>query len=289
MDILPKPFIKIPGGKRRLASKIIENFPQNFGTYYEPFLGGAAIFWELYKQNSFGKAVLSDTNPELILTYTEIKANPETVLATLKVHDLEHKKRLGESKELAKEYYYKIRSLEMDENFTGAAKAARMIYLNKTCFNGLYRVNKQGKFNVPFGSYKNPKIYDSENLLAVQEALKKATILNHDFEDILNGVQPTDCVYLDPPYYPLSKTSAFTNYTKEGFSLEDQVRLSETMCRLQKKDIFVLQSNSDTPEIRELYNWAYIKEVKVRRNINSKGNKRGPINELFICTKKFKE
>ena len=180
-----------------------------------------------------------------------------------------------------KDYYYRIRALDAT-TLSEVERAARMIYLNKTCYNGLYRVNRSGQFNVPFGSYKHPTICDADNLRAASHVLQSANILLGDYRMCLETAQAGDFIYLDPPYYPLSKTSSFTSYTQDGFTADDQARLAQTVRDLHKRGCYILQSNSDAPLIRDLYADFRIETIPANRAINSKADKRGPINELVI-------
>jgi DNA adenine methylase len=290
MNNVPKPILKYAGGKSKLVSTILDILPKKINAYYEPLCGGAAVFFALYRENRLKhRAILGDTNYDLVITYNAIRNKPSLVAKYLKEYANEHHYRLKEEGlEYAKEYYLRIRATPM-EMLSDEGVAARMIYLNKTCFNGLYRVNKSGKFNVPFGSYKNPKIYDEQNLLAVAEALNQANIYKSDFEKLMRdaGSAKNSVCYIDPPYIPLSVTSNFTNYTSDGFGLDDQKRLVKCAKKLREKGVFVLLSNSDTDITRELYKDFYIKEVKVGRSINSKGDKRGKVGELLICGEKI--
>ena len=180
-----------------------------------------------------------------------------------------------------KDYFYEVRA-QIKEDLTPVQRAARFIFLNKTCFNGLYRVNSKGKFNVPFGKYKNPKICDEEGLRSASLALKETIVDNKDFEELLKKANTTDFIYFDPPYQPLNETSSFTSYTAKKFDKAEQKRLSKTYARLAEKGCFVMLSNSDTPLIRELYKDFYIHEVQANRAINRNGDGRGKITELLI-------
>ena len=255
----PKPFVKWAGGKRQIIKVLKENIPETFNRYIEPFVGGGALLFELLPSN----AIINDINSELINTYLVIKDNVERLIESLK----EHKNN--------ENYYYKIRDLNPSE-LSKIERASRFIYLNKTCFNGLYRENSKGKFNVPFGKYKNPKILDEENLRAVSFYLcnNNIKIYNKDYKEICELAKKGDFVYLDPPYYPINKTSSFTKYTKYDFTEKDQIELSEVFKSLDKKGCFVMLSNSNTDFIKELYKDFYILEVEAGRYINCKGNLR---------------
>lgn len=271
-----KPIVKWAGGKRQLLGVLEEHFPKQFGSYYEPFLGGAAVFFRLVSTRPPFRAVLSDINQELIVTYNVIKDRIDELISLLK----DHKKNYNAS---PKDYFYKIRA---SEPFSELDQTARLIFLNKTCFNGLYRVNSKNKFNVPFGRYRNPAICDEENLRLVHKALNvsKANIICTDFRKIAEQVQPGDFVYFDPPYQPVNSTSNFTSYTKDGFTFEDQKDLAELALSLHERRCHVLISNSDVPEIRSLYknDCFRIRQVSANRFINSKANLRTGHTELVI-------
>lgn len=281
---MPKPFVKWAGGKRFLENRILDILPNKIETYYEPFVGGGAIFFALAKQKRFKKAVLSDTNEELIIAYKAIRDAVGGVIDHLNTLREEY---MTKGKE---QYYYKVREMDRDERFKDlplSARCARLIFLNRTGFNGLYRVNRRGFFNVPHGKYKNPKILDADNLRKVSEALQGANIGVADFEQATYSVEKGDCIYVDPPYWPVGEGS-FTAYTSGGFDSTDHVRLARLMQRLKGRGAFVLQSNSDVPQVRELNKSMYITEVLVPRRINAKGSDRGAVKELLICTHKVK-
>lgn len=266
-----KPFLKWAGGKRQLLSVISENFPEHIDTYYEPFLGGGAVFF--YK--AFDKCVVNDYNEELINCYKVIKDSQEELIKEL------------DGYENTSEFFYEIRNLDRAENYkkiSSIKRAARIIYLNKTCFNGLYRVNSSGYFNVPFGGYKNPTYIDKDNIREISKYLNTANvkIMSGDFSVCLKSCKQGDFVYLDPPYHPLTKTSAFTSYSKDGFTEKDQERLKETLDELNKKNVKWLLSNSCADFIKNLYKDYTIIEISAKRSINSNGEKRGAIKEVLI-------
>ncbi len=272
-----QPFVKWVGGKRGLLEQIIPFIPKKFNNYHEPFVGGGALFFELFSKGVLDnkKVYLSDINAELINVYKVVKEEPKGLIKNLKKYKEKHNK----------EFYYKIRSLDRDKSYQKLSpleKAARFIYLNKTCFNGLYRVNKKGFFNTPIGSYKNPNIADEETILNASEALQNAIIKEQSFEKVLESAQKNDFVYFDPPYYPLNETSNFTSYDSNTFLENEQIKLYEVFDNLAKKEVFVLESNSDTPFIKELYKNCEINFVQANRFINSKANKRGKIGEVLI-------
>ncbi|WP_456479545.1 DNA adenine methylase [Nautilia sp.] len=272
-----KPFIKWVGGKRGVLSQILPYVPKKFNNYFEPFVGGGALFFELYNLGLLKnkKVYLFDKNEELVNAYKVVKSNPFGLIEKLKEFENKH----------SKEFYYEIRETDRKENFKNfdpVLRAARFIYLNKTCFNGLYRVNKKGYFNVPIGRYKNPKICDEEAILSASGALKNATVKASDFSEVLNYAEKGDFVYFDPPYYPLNKTSNFTSYTDGGFLEEEQRRLYEVFEKLSQKGVYVLESNSDTEYIKNLYKKYEINFVNVNRLVNSKAGGRGKIKEILL-------
>lgn len=271
-----KPFVKWAGGKNGLINSLISFIPKNFNSYFEPFVGGGALFFYLKNLNILNskKIYLNDKNAELINAYKQIKINPNKLLEELEILKNNH----------SKEYFYKIRNLDRDFDFYSLSevfRAARFIYLNKTCFNGLCRYNAKGNFNTPMGSYKNPKIYDKDLIFSVHEVLKNVSITNKDFEVVSLKVKKGDFIYFDPPYYPLNKTSSFVSYT-DNFSADEQIRLYKLFKMLDCEGIKVLQSNSNTDFIKELYKDFEIIEVISKRAINCKGDKRGKITELII-------
>ena len=277
MSIQYKPFIKWVGGKRGLLDQILPLFPNEFENYHEPFLGGGALFFELFSQGKLKdkKVFLSDINSELINVYTVVKSMPYELIENLKHYKQEH----------SKEFYYKVRELDRKENYNELSeleKATRFIYLNKTCFNGLYRVNKKGYFNTPIGSYKNPNISDIDTILNASEALQYATLKHQPFKEIVNSVKENDLVYFDPPYYPLNDTSSFTSYDSNCFLENEQFELFEVFDKLADKKAKVIQSNSDTDFIKDLYKRFDINIVNANRFINSKSSGRGKINEILI-------
>ncbi|MCG9893478.1 MAG: DNA adenine methylase [Thermosynechococcaceae cyanobacterium MS004] len=266
LPIPPRPFLKWAGGKSRLIVQYQPFLPQAFDTYYEPFLGGGALFFYLRPQ----RAVLSDINPELVNVYTCVRDRVEELIEQLTHHAAHH----------GQDYYYQMRA-ETPE--PPVARAARLIYLNKTCFNGLYRVNAQGQFNVPMGRYSNPKICDRDLLQAASEALQSATIVQRSFHQILEAnITPQDFVYFDPPYQPLSVTSNFTGYSRDAFTAAHQIQLRDIFAQLAQHQVQVLLSNSDCPFIRELYQDFPIQTIHAARAINVHAQKRGKINEVLV-------
>lgn len=275
IDTKPKPFVKWVGGKRQLLKQFRElglyppeAFNPMTSTYYEPFVGGGAVFFDLLPKN----AKLSDLNNELVITYNVIKSSVDELIESLQKHIYN------------KEYYLKVRA-EKVEDLSEIEVASRFIFLNRTGFNGLYRVNKRGQFNVPFGRYSNPIICDEDNLRRVSDALRDTTITHQDYKNVLETARSGDFIYFDPPYYPISITSSFTSYTAEGFLEKEQTELRDTFVKLHEKGCFVMLSNSDTPFINKLYsglNGITINKITAGRAINSKGTGRGKITEVLI-------
>ncbi|MBN3948052.1 MAG: DNA adenine methylase [Nostoc sp. NMS7] len=266
----PRPFLKWAGGKSRLIQQYIPYFPKSYKNYYEPFLGGGAVFF--YLQPS--AAILTDINAELINTYCCVRDHVEELIYILKEHKIRHDK----------DYYYSVRN---NSGGTNIEKAARIIYLNKTCFNGLYRVNSQGKFNVPLGRYENPNICH-ENLLRVASvALSHAEIQQADFTKVLNhATSSDDFVFFDPPYHPISETSYFTAYSQNCFSKKDQELLRDTCAELASRGVKVMVCNSDSEFIRKIYTEINFEtsKIKAARSINSNIKNRGMIDELLITS-----
>ena len=274
-NVLAQPFLKWAGGKRQLLPTLKQFQPRKYTQYYEPFVGAGAVLFSLQPQ----KCVINDTNTELINCYRVIKENPEELLALCQQHQEQN----------SKEYYYKLREQDRSNDFKNLAaveRAARIIYLNKTCFNGLFRVNSSGQFNVPYGNYSNPIIADPDVIRAVSAYLNqsKVEILEGDFEQAVARAKKGAFIYFDPPYHPLSETSSFTGYSRDGFGEEEQKRLKKVCDELADKGCQVLVSNSATSFIRDLYDdLRYkIEAVKANRAINAVGSKRGRINELLV-------
>ncbi len=262
-----RPFVKWAGGKGQLLAQLEPYVPPFFNRYYEPFLGGGAMFFHLQPED----ALISDSNSDLMNAYEVVRSNVEELIAALAQH------RNDEA------YFYSVRSQDPAQ-LSHVEQAARFIYLNKTCYNGLYRVNRQGQFNVPFGKYASPLICDERVLRGASEVLGSTELLTADFEEALREADHHDFVYLDPPYDPLSHTSRFTSYTQDGFDERDQERLANVIRELYERGVFVLLNNSDTPFIRELYADFNIAIASAKRAINSNGDGRGAINELVITT-----
>ena len=259
-----------------MLTPICERLPAQMQTYYEPFAGSAAVFFRLAAEGRFKKAVISDKNPELVQLYRTVQKDVEGLITALKT--LTH----------SKDDYYAIRAWKPTE-LEPSLRAARLIYLNRAGYNGLYRVNRSGQFNVPFGSYKNPKICDEDRLRSAAKALKKAKILHADFEKAIEGAEAGDAIYFDPPYVPMSKTASFTAYHSDPFLELEQNRLGVLLKSLAKKKIPFLLSNSDTAETRELYQGHLIESIQVSRPINSRATGRGAVSELLVQAKPSKK
>lgn len=267
------PFLKWVGGKRQIMPLIVECLPKNISkyTYTEPFIGGGALLFHLQPQN----AIINDFNTELINVYEVIKNDLENLIADLKKH------------ENKADYFYEIRGLDRTKQFeklTKVERASRVIYLNKTCFNGLYRVNNSGEFNTPFGRYKNPNIVNEPTLKAVNKYLNNNNIslINGDYELVLKEATEKSFIYLDPPYHPLAEGSNFTGYIQGGWNMYDQIRLREACDNLNARGIKFLLSNSASDFILEQYSNYNIKIIQANRAINSDGAKRGEVNEVLI-------
>ena len=267
-QLSPKPFVKWVGGKRSILHEILPRLPKKFRGYYEPFVGGGALYFALV--DTLGKSTLVDLNQELILSYRAIKHSPRELIKSLQQHARNH----------SEEYYYYQRGRKPRSYIE---TASRFIYLNKTCFNGLYRVNKKGVFNTPLGAYKNPNIVQTDTLLSCSESFKNVTIQCGDFESI--DPKRGDFVYFDPPYYPIDGTS-FTEYSKEDFTAADQERLHNFALRLRSKGVHVMLSNSKTIFIKKLYKENIFKKhiIQAPRFVNSKADGRRKVDEFLITT-----
>ena len=268
-----QPFTKWTGGKRQLLPIIKELMPETYNDYYEPFIGGGALFFDIAPKN----AVINDFNAELINCYQQIKDNPQELIEILKVHQEYN----------SKEYYLDLRSADRDERIdmmSEVQRAARILYMLRVDFNGLYRVNSKNQFNVPYGRYKNPKIVDENLVSTISTYLNnnQIEIKKGDFEKAVLDVQPGDFVYFDPPYIPLSETSAFTSYTHEGFSYDEQVRLRDTFKKLSDTGAYVMLSNSSSFLVEELYRDFNIHYVEATRTNGAKSSSRGKISEIIV-------
>lgn len=284
----PEPFVKWAGGKSQLLKVFSMLYPRRFKTYYEPFLGGGAVFFDLYAKRRISRAVLSDLNADLMNLWAAIRENVDELISQLealrrKVND--------------RDFYYERRrefnSIKLRENFLeepDIRKASLLIFLNKTCYNGLYRVNAKGEFNVPFGRYRNPQLFDEANLRAVHQALKdrdRIRLLCTDFQDAVKDAEKGDFIYFDPPYQPIGKTANFTEYTAGGFGPDEQKRLAEVFRNMDEHGCLLMLSNSSKREFLEplykpYFEKGYVLEVKAARAISSIGSKRGPVKEFVI-------
>lgn len=267
-----KPILKWVGGKGALIKQLKPLMPVSYNNYIEPFIGGGAVLLNLKPK----KAYVNDYNDELINLYEMIKRKPDELIIDLKKHINEEN------------YFYQIRSLDRDpkvyNQLTNVEKASRIVYLNKTSYNGLYRVNSRGELNVPFGRYKNPNFCDEKNIHELSEYFNKNDIKfsTGDFEKVLINIKEGDFVYIDSPYYPISETSSFTGYQANGFSTQDQKRLKKFCDKIDKKGAFFMASNSSCEFIKELYSDYCIDTIYARRSINSKASGRGAIEEVVI-------
>ncbi len=270
---LVSPILKWVGGKRQLLDYITPLIPK-CSTYYEPFVGGGAVLFA--KQPK--KAIINDSNSELINVYKVIKSNPEELIHKLIVHK-EHN---------CEDYFYEIRALDRDkdtfDSLSDIDKAARIIYLNKTCYNGLFRVNSSGEFNAPWGKYKNPNIINGTTINALNKYLNKANVIIKcgDYKDALRGIRKGAFVYLDPPYFPISSSSSFTGYTAAGFGEEEQIALKKQCDLLDRRGVKFLLSNSSCKFIEDLYSEYIITKVGAKRAINAKPDKRGEVDEVLV-------
>lgn len=273
---MSKPIIKWVGGKRQLIEQIKKYMPKEFNKYFEPFIGGGALFFELNKENS----IINDFNPELTNMYEIIKTKPYDLIKDLKKH------------KNTEYYYYKIREMDRKDSYkklSRVKKASRLIFLNRTGYNGLYRVNSKGQNNVPFGKYSNPLIVDEENILSCNKRLQTTTILTGDFENIKSYIKQGDFIYLDPPYVPVSDTANFTSYTSQGFDSNMQIRLKEFCDYINSIGAYFMLSNSYTELILSLYKDYTIKIVEANRALNCKASGRGKVNEVLIFNYKVKD
>ena len=269
------PLLKWAGGKRQLRSELTRRLPERWGTYFEPFIGGGALLVELTNMDRLDRAVIGDKNPELVNLYRVVKEDPEGLFRAL----LDEKFRNDEES---------YRSLKAEFNtLIGTRKhpverAALLVYLNKHSYNGLWRVNRKGYYNVPFGKYSRLSLPSNQSLLKFSRMLGNVTLMHADFEQVVRTAKREDFVYFDPPYHPLSKTACFTDYTTGGFSFDDQERLARAFRRLSDKGALLMLSNSSTPEIKDLYEGFAIHTVSAKRFINCKGEKRGGAVELIV-------
>ena len=264
-----RPVLKWAGGKGQLLPVLLARLPESFAAYHEPFVGGGALFFALASQGRVGPAFLSDANSSLIDVYLGLQIAVDAVIAALRGHVYD------------RDHYYAVRALN-PADLSLPERAARIIYLNKTCYNGLYRENRAGQFNVPFGRYANPTICDEPNLRAAAAVLHGVDIACRPFTTVLDIAQPGDFVYFDPPYDPLSPTANFTGYDRRGFGPDDQRRLRDVFAELGRRGVRAMLSNSDTPFIRELYAGFPLEQVFVGRAVNSKVEGRGKVAEVIV-------
>ena len=272
----PKPFVKWVGGKRQLMHELENSFPKKFGTYHEPFLGGGAVMFNLLTKDPLLSCNVSDFNSDLILAYVTIRDKVGKLIESLENHSKNYHKD-------SVEYYYHIRKQEPKQQIE---KVSRLLFLNKTCFNGLYRVNKKGQFNVPLGRYTNPNIVNKENLTAVSKILQseKIKISCRDFEAVLDDAKKGDLVYFDPPYQPVSSTANFTSYTHRDFTEDDLERLADLGDQLNSKGCHVLLSNSNSKTVKDFFSKKHwkISSIDANRAINSNAQKRTGHKEIII-------
>lgn len=268
------PFLKYAGGKRQLLPSLIDAIPEtDFGAYYEPMVGGGAFFFEMFNRGWIGKARIGDINRELVTTYCAIRDNVERVIEKLREYENEAS------------MFYAVREqrpfddADMQDK---ASIAARMIFLNRTAFNGMYRVNRHGQFNVPFGNYKNPTICDEARLRAAADALQGIRITCENFDEVVAYADENDFVYFDPPYIPISPTANFVGYTAGGFGMEDHEHLALVFEELIERGVYCLLSNADVPWVHDRFAEFEIVCVKAKRAINSDGTKRGPVREVIV-------
>jgi DNA adenine methylase len=275
VNVTARPFLKWVGGKSQLLNELTRRLPSTFRRYYEPFLGGGALFFHLYSRGLLlHGAVLSDLNPELIDTYRAVRDHTDELIRLL--NELQP---YGSDSDT----FYQIRSWDRQPGFAQrplVERAARTLFLNRTCYNGLYRLNSKGQFNAPFGRYRRPRLVDVANLRAAARALQPVELRVADFTAVLDTAHPTDLIYFDPPYVPLSGTSSFTAYTGSGFDHHAQLRLAETFRALAERGCNLLLSNSNTELSRSLYQ-ARCDIVLAGRRINCVAGRRGPVEELI--------
>lgn len=274
--VAARPILKWAGGKARLVSMILERLPERIETYREPFVGGGAVFFALAARKRFRRAVLCDLNADLVGVYRGVKRNVSGVVELLREYDRRH----------SKQTYYETRDID-PATLDLIERAARIIYLNKTGYNGLYRVNQSGRFNVPFGRYKNPAICDEQRLRAAARALRGVKLDVADFEEACEEATAGDAVYFDPPYVPRSRTANFTAYHSEAFGEREHERLARVFRRISRRKVAAVLSNSDTPATRELYEERsfHVGTVMVARPINSKSGARGGVPELLVTNR----
>jgi len=268
-NLAVRPILKWAGGKTQLLSQFQEYLPQphEYNAYHEPFFGGGALFFHIQPRQAF----LSDLNEELINVYKIVRDNVEELIMSLGKHKNEE------------EYYYLLRSKD-PKKMSKLERASRFLFLNKTCYNGLYRENRKGQFNVPFGRYKNPDFVNKEGLRAASKVLQNAVLEVGDFSQVLDRAEPGDFIYFDPPYHPVTTTANFTDYTSIPFGEAEQRKLAEVFQELHNKGCKVMLSNSDVPLMEDLYGEFTIKKVQAKRSINCRADRRGPVNEVVVLS-----
>ena len=275
---MAKPFIKWVGGKTQLLKQIEGYLPERYNTYFEPFIGGGALYFYLQAKKP-DKAVINDLNPQLANLYIHLRNQPHQLIAELKQIEKQY---LPLSHNDRKDFYYEIRKKYNALTDSNTERSALLIFLNKTGFNGMYRENPRGEFNIPFGRNNLKSLFDQKALLESSRTLQNTTILNGTYETAVENAQKGDFIYFDPPYIPLSKTASFTKYTSDGFGPEDQVKLRDLFVELHARGCFVMLSNSNAPEVQELYQDFKRHEVLANRAVNCKATGRGKIKELII-------
>jgi DNA adenine methylase len=273
-SIAPRPFLKWAGGKQRLLQQYERFFPGGFQRYLEPFVGGGAVFFRLWSTGRLPEQVLLfDNNTELVNAYRVVRDELDQLLDLLAVHTEKH----------SRDYYYRVRGLDRgDVVLSEVERAARTLYLNKTCYNGLYRVNRKGQFNVPLGRYENPRILDADNLRAASAALQGVQIEVRGFRSLVDVGRAGDFFYFDPPYDPVSKTANFTSYTAGSFGDQDQRALARVFARLSDRGCLCMLSNSDTGFVRDLYQGFRIERVRANRAISRNVAGRGAVDEVVV-------
>jgi DNA adenine methylase len=265
-----RPVLKWAGGKRHLLRQILDALPPRIDTYYEPFVGGGAVFFALAAENRFQRAVIADRNEDLVEVYRALRSDVAAVIRALKRYRYDE------------DTYYRVRAARPRGL---AQRAARLIYLNKTGYNGLYRVNRKGEYNVPFGRHRKPNICDEANLRSAAAALQRATVESADFEAVCGRAGPGDAVYLDPPYLPLSRTSSFAAYDRHPFGLEEHQRLASVFSQLAERGVPAVLSNSLTPQTQALFQDFEMNCVRVPRYINCRADSRGPVREILVVSR----
>lgn len=271
------PFVKWAGGKTRLVPDILSSLPAWSRTYYEPFVGGGAVFFAMARERRFDRAVLGDACPDLVCLYAQVRDRVDDLVLVLGDYA---------TRACDREFYYQVRALDSDD-LDPVERAARFLFLNRTCFNGLYRVNRRGQFNVPFGRYANTRVLNEPVLRAASEVLRGVDLWCEDFEAVVAAAQAGDTAYFDPPYVPVSATADFTKYTAVDFGADDHERLSEVYASLVDRGVRAVLSNSDSPLARDLYaGSAYdVRRVRAPRAINSVASRRGAVSELLVSAK----